>query len=184
MTAPCLSAVILAVGPSIWSFHTWRLRTQNLVPPFDIDATPSNTHLESWQLTVIKNLTFNIHSLPTYDERIRFILQAQKALTKFHHAPDTWDTWVNGHIRSWSLQIDIERILYAFGRHPSQTYGFPTETRLDDLIPLVPFIAEELFGADAYMNPTVPQPIVKHELHKFIIDLLRIVWNSAVATEH
>src|ERR1700744_4973640 len=57
MTLPDL---LLAVNPSIWTFHTWKTRTGNMLPPFDEfvtfglmdpDSEAVNQHVSSWTLT-------------------------------------------------------------------------------------------------------------------------------------
>ena len=46
---------------------------------------------------------------------------------------------------------------------------------------MVPFVAELLFGDDAYVIPTDPHPMIKPELNQFILALLPIVvWDSAI----
>ncbi len=47
---------------------------------------------------------------------------------------------------------------------------------------LAPFVAEQLFGEDGYINPMVPHPFIKFDLYDFIMALLPVIRNSAVAS--
>ncbi|KAH9019252.1 hypothetical protein EDB85DRAFT_2153917 [Lactarius pseudohatsudake] len=205
MSALTPSILILAADPVIWSFHFWKVRTGNILPPFDNDATPANTHLESWQLMLIRKFAHRLHAIPTFDDRVDYIRRALNSSSKIRHAPEAWNTWASARLPSWNLQSDVEDTLLHFGRHPSQMRSismtthlvshhvaaslhylnlFPSSSIKDNyLLALAPYVAEQLFGDDAFINPMESNPFIKYDLNRFIVTLLPFVWNSAVASE-
>ncbi|KAH9171253.1 hypothetical protein EDB89DRAFT_1136899 [Lactarius sanguifluus] len=205
MSTLTLSILILATDPVIWSFHFWKVRTDNILSPFDNDATPANTHLESWQLVLIRKFAHRVHAIPTFDDRVDYIRGALNSSSKIRHAPEAWNTWASAHLPSWNLQSDVEDTLLHFGRHPSQMRSismtthlvshyvasslhylnlFPSSSIKDNyLLALAPYVAEQLFGDDAFINPMESNPFIKYDLNRFIVILLPFVWNSAVTSE-
>ncbi len=119
MSPQTLPALIFAAGPTIWSFDAWKLRTKNIPHPFDA-ATSSDPHLESWKLTLINKLERRIRLLPTYDDRVDYILHAQTTNGNRRQALDAWNAWADSHLESWNIHTDVQNILLQFGRHPSQ----------------------------------------------------------------
>ncbi|KAH8986472.1 hypothetical protein EDB92DRAFT_1949145 [Lactarius akahatsu] len=184
MSTLTLSILILATDPVIWSFHFWKVRTGNILPPFDNDATPANTHLESWQLMLIRKFAHCIHTIPTFDDRVNYIQHALNSSSKICHAPEAWNTWASARLPSWNLQSNVEDTLLHFGCHPSQMQSISMTTHLDNcLLALAPYITEQLFSDDAFINPMESNPFIKHDLDRFIMILLPFVWNSTVASE-
>ena len=148
MTLPDL---LLAVNPSIWTFHTWKTRTGNMLPPFDELATSATTGLESWQLVIIKRLAGTIHSLPSWDDRILYIQHLHKFNHELRHALDIWNTWVNIHLKAWNIQGEIEEILEQFGRHPSQMHNLLIRTRLVSCFLSTFFSLQSLSNSSGYL---------------------------------
>lgn len=120
MSAPHLSTLVLAAGSDIWSFPTWKQRTGNVVPPLHKAASPATTLLESWELTVIRNLSQNVDALTSFRGRVRYIRKTPNSDTKLRVAAKAWHTWVQPRLSSWNIQTDIENLFRGFGRHPSQ----------------------------------------------------------------
>lgn len=121
MPAPTLSTLVLAVGPDIWSFPAWKQRTADVIPPFYKIANPATTHLDSWQLTVIRNLSKTVHSLPTFKARVRYIQDSEQLDTTLSAAVQAWHTWAEPLLPSWNIQTDIEALFHQFDCHPSQS---------------------------------------------------------------
>lgn len=48
---------------------------------------------------------------------------------------------------------------------------------------LIPFALERLFGTDAYIDPAEPFPVIKEDLQLFAMDLLPIIWKSAIHSQ-
>jgi hypothetical protein len=192
--------LIFAAGSDIWSYPAWNERTGNAFPPFHKDATPTDTKLESWQLTVLQEFSQGLNKKKSLDDRILFIQDSCKE-AKFLEAANCWDSWIQRQLISWNIQPDIEEVLLHFDRHPSQMNSqllsalsdaelvspqssfksfLPSPSFKESLLAIVASsVADQLFGDDAYRNPSDFNPLVKYELYRFAIILLSIVWRNA-----
>jgi hypothetical protein len=206
LTVPTL---ILAAGNDLWSFPSWKTRTGNIKPPFEgTDETIRLDPYESWQLVVMRNVIQDIHhKKSTFDNRIKYIQRGYETESNVPYALEIWNFWANQHLESWNIQSDIEDIFLQFGRHPSQMRATLRKTGADLVGPilvnhvrflsdlprsssfkdaclhtLVPFVADLLFGEDAYLDPLGPNSLIKFELYHFVSALLPVTWLAAAAT--
>lgn len=202
MAPPSLAIIILAAGPEIWAFPSWKTRTKEVLLPFYPDATSDSTGLQSWQLTLLRKFARRIRDIDNYRGRMKYIQHGHKSDPRLLHAPDIWTAWLNPLLESWNIVTDVEDILIKFHRHPSQLQPLPERVSLVSPFPRYIFdpqnplgsspfkekyvgnvlhiVAECLFGDDTYVDPTVLHPFIKHDLIEFTFDLLTLVWNSAL----
>ena len=54
-------------------FETWSERTKNVTLPFDEDASPSRTNLNTVELEAVRALAHRIHSMAGYRKRIECV---------------------------------------------------------------------------------------------------------------
>lgn len=130
MAPPSLAIIILAAGPEIWAFPSWKTRTKEVLLPFYPEATSDSTSLQSWQLTLLRKFARRIRDIDNYRGRMKYIQHGHKSDPKLLHAPDMWTAWLNPLLESWNIVADVEDILIKFHRHPSQLQPLPERVSL------------------------------------------------------
>lgn len=86
-----------------------------MTPPFDRDATPSQTDLSASELEAIRALAGRIHNINGYERRVKALASRKE---ENEVAKAAWVKWFWKVHPWWNMLKDVELMLDTYDRHP------------------------------------------------------------------